>query len=309
MGDGIHVTSFGALEELDVALGRFAGRAAETLEALAPEIERKLSALEERAEECERAVRYWQRTYEDADPEEDDVGMIAGRLEEAEDSLREVRMWLGRVDQCHRDYLASARRVALVAGEHTDKARSFLRRKIAELYDYAGMGVGGFAGAGGATSWTPGHDSLDATHPSAGATPGDAAAISLTDSSLPPGFSWVRLDEIDPRELSELPEDEKSGVSADAVRAGLLQLRDAILPEIKAHPEHASSDHFYELDRQAGREPGVGSLQGVYDAFFGNDHIWVDRRPGESLYEIGNGRHRIKAARDLGLSAVPAKKL
>lgn len=312
MGEGIHITSFRALEELADALGRFVGRSAETLEALAPEIERKLSALEERVEECQREVRYWQRAYDDADPEEDDVGLIASRLDEAEDSLREARQWLERVDEYYQAYLVRARRAAYITGEHTAKARAFLSQKIAELYDYAGLGAGGFTGYGGGASTpaVPGGDVWGARQ-SAGDTAGVGAepeAI-ITDFPLPSGFRWVRLDEIDPQELGKLPEDEKSGVSSEGVRGGLLQLRDVILPEIKAHPESADSDHFYELDQQAGRQPGVGSLQGLYDAFFGNDHIWVDRAPGEALYRIGNGRHRIKAALDLGLTAVPAKTL
>jgi hypothetical protein len=97
------------------------------------------------------------------------------------------------------------------------------------------------------------------------------------------------------------------GVGYDNVRKGLEILGGYVLPAMRQNPDAVGGDHFNSLDRQAGRVEVVNSLEGVYDSYFGGDAVWVDRPQGESLYSIGNGRHRIKAALDLGWEAIPAK--
>jgi hypothetical protein len=70
-------------------------------------------------------------------------------------------------------------------------------------------------------------------------------------------------------------------------------------------PFSDNSAYFERLDRQTGRDYQNG-LQRVYEAFFGGQHIRLERWRGEAKWDIINGRHRIEVARELGLEAVPA---
>lgn len=67
-----------------------------------------------------------------------------------------------------------------------------------------------------------------------------------------------------------------------------------------------SSDHFARIDRGKGSSYAEGK-QRVYDAFFGDDCITLDRGPSDGKYGVTNGRHRLRIARALGWEAVPVK--
>lgn len=301
MSRGVHVTSFRALEELDIALARFASEGAEALQSVEPEINRKLELLERRREQCEQDVEYWQQMYDDADPEEDDVSYLFYRLEKAEDHLVNLRYWQSRVDELHNVYAGHARRVMENVIDHSPKARAFVKQKLSELGDYVSLKADSspadaFAGAVGGLSDPAGSSSSHELN--------DIPLARLSEVPLPRGFNWVRLDEINPDELSDLDNLGEKSVSANDVRAGFEILRKEILPQIKQKRDQADSDYFWKLGE--GRQ-GTNSFQGVYDAFFGLEPICVDRSIGRSHFSITNGRHRIKAARELGWSAVPAQ--
>lgn len=300
MTRGIDVTSFGALEELEEGLGVFAAKCLAALDEAQPEIRRALSELEERRRRCEHEVARRRRAYDEADRDEDDMALLARRLGEAEDELRKVRGWQRRAEEQYQDYSRRAEAARRVAAEDAPAGRTFLRRKIAELYEYVSFEAGA-AQAGGA------HGSGSSV--SSGASfSGEQPA--MESFPLPPGYRWVKLSEIDPTEVGNLPLPEQfKGVGYENTRAGLDLLRGSILPAMQQKPGVADKDYFYEVDRQSGREEVVNSLRGVYDSYFGGDAIWVDKFPGDRYFKIGNGRHRIKAALDMGLDAVPVKVL
>lgn len=302
MTKGAHVTSFQSLQELEVALERFSSRCLDALEAVEPEIRRKIDELEERRRQFKREISRWQRAYDEADSEEDDIGFISRKIEEAEDNLRNVRRWQKRVEEHYEEYTRRAKRAVEISTDHTTEARMFLREKIAELYDYTGVQAS--PANGGIISSV-----LDAAAVVVASVVSVAeGTVSLLSFPLPDGYKWIRLDEINSQELSELPTaDHFKGVGYDNTREGLNLLRSSILPEMNQSPEIANQEHFYKLDRESHRDEVVNSLEGVYNSFFGTDHIWVDKFGDDTHYRIGNGRHRIKAALDLGWEAIPAR--
>lgn len=301
MTRGINVTSFRALEDLEEGLGVFAAKCLAALDQAEPEIRRALGELEERRRRCEREVARWRRAYEEADRDEDDMSSLARKLEQAEDDLRKVCGWQRRAEAQYQDYSRLAGVARRVAAEAAPAGRAFLRRKIAELNEYVGFE----AGAASAREAVSAHGSGSGGGPGAGSP---EEQPTLESFPLPPGYRWVRLDEIDPAELKDLPPPEQfKGVGYENTRAGLELLRGSVLPAMQQKPGGADGEYFYDLDRQYGREEVVNSLRGVYDSYFGGDAIRVDKSSGHPYFKIGNGRHRIKAARDMGWDAVPGK--
>jgi len=65
-----------------------------------------------------------------------------------------------------------------------------------------------------------------------------------------------------------------------------------------------TSDDFADLDKAKGLNYEHGQ-QRVYDLYYGSDPIAVDK-DGDK-YDIVSGRHRIFAAKELGLDFIPAR--
>lgn len=149
MSGQIKVTSFLALEELEAAIGRFSSRTIEALEDVERQIARKRELLDQIVNERNRAVAYWRQAYDGADPEDDDVSSISHHLERAEDDLQDAKRWRGRVEDSYQAYSRKARDCAYVCSGHAAKARTILKQKIKELYDYAGLQPDPIDGTGG----------------------------------------------------------------------------------------------------------------------------------------------------------------
>jgi hypothetical protein len=64
-------------------------------------------------------------------------------------------------------------------------------------------------------------------------------------------------------------------------------------------------DDFAARDAERGARP-PRSVAGVYDVFLGGDAIHVSRLPGGG-WDVCGGRHRIEAARQLGLTTLPMR--
>jgi hypothetical protein len=312
------VLSSEALEALDNALARFCDRAEEAMCAVEPEIGRGLDLLEERRLQWEREVERWQEEYDGADHEEDDIGYIRGRLEEAEEQLSAVERWQARVEDCHQDYSRQAGRMGEVASERIGEARAFLQEKLERLRSYSSGQASrpsrpftpGIAASSPAPSNPPAPNDSSPGRTVAPGTMAESAAARITDSPLPAGFRWVRLDEISAQEMNDLPgESDFKKVSYEEVKRGFEVLKNEVLPAIKQDPANADSDYFWHADRRAGLDEWNGA-QRVFNAFFGRtgkDHIYLGKKAGEPYFNITNGRHRIKVARDLGWPAVPAE--
>lgn len=296
MKGGVDVRSFTALKDLEVALGRFASTAQEVMHAVKREIRQTVEELDDRRRYTERRVKHWRETYEESENKEDRQQALR-KLEEAEDSLRRIHYLRKLLADQQQDYQRQADKLTRLTTEESSKARHFLKESLDQLQAYiAVQGPGSLSSpgipAGSASPATP------VAETSAG-----AEKISLTDFPLPSGYRWVSLAEIDQKEIPADIKFEK--ISSERMEAGLHTLKDEVLPALK---EDTMRDGWYfeKQDRKAGRQYQDGQ-QRVYDAFFGQDHIRLERWEGESHYGITNGRHRILLARELGWSAIPAK--
>lgn len=314
MSNSLKVTSFHSLEELETSIARFSFVVREALEATERQIQEKTELLDQIVADRRRAVDQWQAAYDQAD-EEDDVSFIRHKLEEAEENLREAKQWQRRVEELYAEYDKRANQATHLGDEHCNRARVFLRERIKELYDYVELKPNLASGtADSSHSVEPGV--LDAMMMAAETTvgsvlsSGEAVAFAMTGLQLPKGFGWIRFDELKPDEVSELPNENeyrKDQLSKSNMQEGLELLRTRILPEVQKDPKAGSTEHFSELDAVEGRS-GTNSLAAIFSAYFGPDtHIWVDRFKGDPFFTIGNGRHRIKAAQDLGWTAIPAR--
>ncbi len=296
-------------------MARFSSELRDAIEAAEHEIRRKTEVLGQIVADRRRAVAGWQVAYDGADEEEDDVGFIRHKLEEAEENLREAKQWQRRVEEVCAEYNKRANKTARLGDEHSDKARVVLRGRTTDLYDYLAVKPSLATDAAvGSQSSGPGilDTALVATEAIVGsvASSGEAVGFAMAGLPLPRGFGWVRLDELKPDEMEKLPTENdyrKDGLSESDMKEGLELLRTRILPEIQNDPKAATKEHFSKLDSIEGRD-GSKSLAGIFSAYFGADrHIWVDRFKGDQFFGIGNGRHRIKAALDLGWTAIPAR--
>jgi hypothetical protein len=307
------VLSFEALEELDHALARFSGNAMEALQRARSEIDRGFNLLDERLDHWRERVSYWQEEYGRADPEEDDIAYISNKLEEAENELANIERWQSRLEECYASYSRQARRLDEVASERIEEARTFLREKIEQLRGYGIRRINRDSIAQNPASLVEVNDPISSAIVGTAAptlVSGRLGDETLTAFPLPKGFVWIPLSEIDPAELGELPsESEFKKISYGEVKRGLGILETKVLPAIKENPNGANSEYFENMDRKEGYNESNGAAK-VFSAFFGQvskEYIRLEKKAGTRFFSITNGRHRIKAAMDLGWTAVPAE--
>lgn len=111
-------------------------------------------------------------------------------------------------------------------------------------------------------------------------------------------FLLVDLNSLPNPDLEERSDFHK--VSLDDMKSGVEKL-ETILPLI-LDGEGFDSQYWSERDKHEGLEYSQG-YQVVFDAFFGQDPIYIDTS-GDNI-NIINGRHRIWVAKQLGLESIP----
>jgi hypothetical protein len=90
-------------------------------------------------------------------------------------------------------------------------------------------------------------------------------------------------------------------VSPQEVRRGFQTLEKDVKPAVA---KGATGDDFRVLDQNRGQEYANGS-QRVYDAFYGNDSIRLEKVGNQ--YRVINGYHRLFIAKEMGIELVPAR--
>jgi hypothetical protein len=288
-----------ALVEFETAIGRFAGQSMEKARRAESEIRRVREDLEERQRGARRDVRALGERIADAD-KDDDCTVLERERERATEELSFVRKQIRDVDAAADRFKTARVRFEELNGDTTHAARSFLRKIISDLQAYLALQK---SGAGGITS-SRGSDGSVST-PAASSLP----EFNPTSLVLPPGYRWMQLSEIDTdRELADV-QDERSfskGVSYLEMTNGFEVLRREILPAVGDSRTPATSDTFAAWDSAAGVSYSEGK-QRIYDAFFGDDPIYVQPGGSASRHTVSSGRHRIKVAMDLRWTAVPVK--
>jgi hypothetical protein len=295
MKRGVDLRSFNALKDLEAALGRFAGKAQEALDSVEREVRQAAEELDNHRRLAESRLRRWQKGCEHGGNEKD-RRFAARKMEEAEEALRRIYFLQKQLTDRQQAYRRQAENLRELATGETVKARYFLSNKLEHLHTYTATQFSGTSPPINTAAGTASGSTLAA----GGAK--TAAGESLTDFALPDGYRWVSLSEIN---LDEIPEDLSfQKTSSDEMKDGFSTLQNDVLPALREDPAR-DSGYFGERDREAGRDYQNGQ-QRVYDAFFGHDHIRLERWRGDPRYSITNGRHRIAVARELGLSAIPA---
>lgn len=304
MSEGVQVLAISALREFALRYKNFAQNLLQILDQLEWDFRHRWEALEQAYRLQQRRVEHLRHLLETADEEES--SFYRARLTEAEERLEEMRAWLRQLQEQYQAYRQRAQQVRELATQLAPKATTFLQGRASELEAYVAVTLPGaetYRALSLAGSSAPTPSSGEATV-MASPTP---APPDMTRYALPPGFQWVPLAEI---ALEDFPEDDEfSKVSAEEMRAGMAKLPEVleILKDRLHLPPQENSTYLGRLDRRAGRTPSEG-LQRVYEAFFGEpiNVIRLSRRQGETFWTVENGRHRIRLARELGWTAVPA---
>jgi hypothetical protein len=143
MDGKIHVASIENLARLEAILGDFAEKTSETLDSFGRRVERRLEGLEEYCEQLEREAEYWDDRYETADDDEDDIGYLAYKRDEAQEKLARARRTQHRVNESAENFARAARRVSAISSERLAEARAFLEHKIEELNEYTAFQLNG----------------------------------------------------------------------------------------------------------------------------------------------------------------------
>ena len=130
----------------------------------------------------------------------------------------------------------------------------------------------------------------------------DAAKVTPSEGSdwVDRGIQDVPVTDLPAPEGVNSPEDFDHHISYDDAVASLQRLE-----EMKPLIEKGyTSEDFAKLDKAAGLSYEHGR-QRIYDLYYGSDAICLNK-DGDS-YDIVHGRHRIFAAKRLGLKTVPAR--
>jgi Skp family chaperone for outer membrane proteins len=281
-----------ALVDLAGALRGLAATTGETLTAMGADFSARIQAVADEETEARRELEACRNA---CDEDESDHSESDDELEAASERLRLMSEVLAQVE--HEYAWLQRRREALNAmlAERVPNALAFLARKADHLGVYEGITLEGDSVSSLAARQCVVLHSADAT-----------TTLQPVACGLPKGFTWVKLDAIDLRDVQ--------GVSSAAdyrkvpyqqMCDGFERLKREILPAL-AESLTSMSDHFREIDRQSGLDYEHG-LQRIYDAFFGHhDFVYFVRRQDGGL-DLVNGRHRVKVAWDLGWDAIPAR--
>jgi hypothetical protein len=293
--DAANLGSLDGLDDLDQAFGRFRSAAKACLETAGHRLSAQLAQLRERSEEAQRQVRACERALAEADDDDSDDASRA--LMEAQEHLRTVNRWLRRAEDSAQSYRMAALRFERLMEEDLPRTQVRLRGIREEGIAYLSVQLDDDV----AVSTTPRPpDSIQ----SVPAVVESVDTDPLVEFPLPPGFRWVSLDHISQRD--DLRDDEGfPKVSEHDMRRGFGTLRRQVLPFLAQNPD-ANAHVFQELDGYT----AVGApkpRQKAYEAFFGDAPIVLDGPRSDGTFSVTNGRHRIKVARDMGWSAVPAR--
>lgn len=296
MRTGVKVKSE-AIAEFETGLGRFAQVSVERVKTAEIAIRKTTQQLEDRRGELRRELLRLQDEIANADDEED-TNQARQRYAETEEALSNVKKWQRTVDDAVSVYERESAKFQDLTTGTTVEARTFLRLVLNDLASYfalqhAGVGAGGGARADGVVVG-------EITRPTSRAT------FDPTVFSLPPGYVWVSITEIDT--LHELKgastKDSFTKVPFDEMRRGFDLLRTEILPVLNKSSDPGDKEIFAHRDAATGAPFEKGLLR-IYEAFYGDGHIHLERGQNDQLFSISNGRHRIRVAMEAGWTAVP----
>jgi hypothetical protein len=221
-------------------------------------------------------------------------GTVAAQLARAREALQAARQAvaqlagiLARVTQLQRAHVRNT--AACISAARADLAR---RGVELSAYRAAGGGAGG-GGMPGVIAPLGGLSLATASAPAGNAIPQWLAASGMAD------FSVAEADFTDNPIVGTWGRD---GFSRTDYRWAVTTWDQVIRPGLD---RGLTRDDFEARDVACGARP-ERRIANVYDWFLGTDKIVVERRPDGTL-NVGNGRHRIEIARELGIPSLPAQ--
>lgn len=192
---------------------------------------------------------------------------------------------------------------------HLLATTAFLAGKHAEAIDYQRVALSEEDRT--YSSAVPGHRGAPADRTNSSADPVSATSPDELPR-LPGGFSWIPIGQFAQSELPKIDDFKK--VTYGDMAAGLQRVWNELIPILIAsdHPNRSACERFDEAN---GRIDPMGfvhaeSIANLWDKFFDprfKEHIRVTYDETADRWSIDNGRHRIKAAGDLGWQYVPGE--
>lgn len=286
-----------ALQDLIEALRRYQSKVDVAVIDINRTVSARIQYLNQLCDDARREVRNCRDDLYSCDDEEDS-DFLQRRLDRAEERLERIERRIGEVADALHYFKRNRAGLQDSISNGIPKAVNYLESKHRELVEYLSVVLPGEHGS----SVSPVESS--SLNNAKESIADDPEKDNLTAFTLPTGFQWIRLEDIDPSDDLR-PEETHSKVTKEEVVNGFRMLQQDILPELQLSPER-STDYFLQCDMEKGQSYTEGTLR-VYEAFFGESHIALSRSLSNGLFGVTNGRHRIKVARELGWSSVPAR--
>ena len=301
MKEGAFIESVEKISELEESIALFAVRVNKLLQEANVELKRKRRLLEQRYNYWKQQKNYWLNEWRKSD-DRDEVRHINEKINETEEKLRQLSHWKTRIQDVEKNYRYQAHNLQRIVEVEVPRARNFLRENIEALKKYLSLQPNlsqDFSDNSIHTSKSVQNKEEQETK----AKNRKDSSIFYNNSILPDDFRWISLDEIKMEEINDQLEFKK--ISYEEMKSGLQKLKSQIIPALSKN-NNRGKEFFREQDRESGLSYSDGQLK-IYEAFFGGDHIRLDKNKEKEKYSITNGRHRIKVARDLGWEAIPAQ--
>jgi hypothetical protein len=219
--------------------------------------------------------------------EERAVEQARAYLQQCNEALQIVRMWHNRIEQGASDHMSAANQLNKIADWHSEKAQMNLNQ-TADKYEAVQSSAGQVGGIG---------DLL------IGAAVTIAASLAAQDPNkqdwIDRNIQMVKINEIpNPDEIKS--EDDFIKVSLEDMKAGIHRWQ-----EMRSTIDSGTgntSEYWSGIDQTRGFDYS-GGYQKIYDSFYGQDAIRVEKIGNN--YSIINGRHRIWAAKQMGIDQLP----
>jgi hypothetical protein len=271
-----------------------------------------LRALRSRMADVKHNLSCLRSELRDLDPEDDDYHYGAGRLRDEIKTLKEEEADLRAADCDGRHLLqkveAAEARLAKVVDNGIPEAVDYIRSRLQALIEFQRYQLN-VSSAGGASSGSPaspfpgGAGALDSSPAPASAPGKPPAAVSLLSIRLPEGFAWLPMARV--MEERGLVKDQLhfNKASSGDFEKLLLRFQLELLPELRRSKDLASLRGVCERHDQEQGLYGGDSLANVYDIFFGNNPIRIEKR----AMEFDDGRHRSWTAVQLGWTHLPGR--
>ena len=302
MSGDIHA-SVETIRNLEAACQRLASKVVDELPGVKRELRQITEDIEDRRAELRGEIERLRAEVNDADDDED-TDRLERRIEEAREEQARLRRRAQRLEEAATAYIRESRKLEALATDSMRRAQLYLDGAAVDLAAYLAVSLDAVGGGGAARG-------IGISSAAAG-TDGIASVplYELTRMPLPEGFVWVPIREVGHSPgrggFDSEPEFTK-GVTREEMVRGFTALQTVILPAVASLGAHQAAAWCAAQDQQVG-SPMEKSLQRVFDAFFGDEHIYLERGRGDAdLFEITNGAHRIYVAAGLGWPAIPAK--